>query len=115
MKKDTVFFSQLNFVSFNFQDVGIPFKINGVVRHFNGTIGQCLADNLGSHYLGGFMEGFNSYRRCRFCMGSPEEIQQKVMTISIKKINKYALVAFYVVECHPNFVLVSCACVGFFP
>lgn len=47
MKKDAVFFSQLNFVSFNFQDVGIPFKINGVVRHFNGTIGQCLADNLG--------------------------------------------------------------------
>lgn len=58
-------------------DVGIPFKINGVVRHFNGTIGQCLADNLGSHYLGGFMEGFNAYRRCRFCMGTPEEIQQK--------------------------------------
>ena len=57
-KKDIVFFSHLYFVSFNFRDVGIPFKINGVVRHFNGTIGQCLADNLGSHFFGRFYGKF---------------------------------------------------------
>ena len=65
-----------------FQDAGIPFEVNGVAMHFSGTIGLCLADNLGSHSWGGFMESFSAYRKCRFCMGTPEDIQQKVQIIT---------------------------------
>ena len=57
-----------------FQDAGIPFEVNSVAMHFSGTIGLCLADNLGSHSWGGFMESFSAYRKCRFCMGTPEDI-----------------------------------------
>ena len=70
----------------------MPFTINGVVRHFCGTIGLCLADNLGSHSWGGFMEGFNAYRRCRFCMGTPEEIQEKaIILVNVFTTSMYLL------------------------
>ena len=73
-------------MSLYFQDAGIPFEVNGVAMHFSGTIGLCLADNLGSHSWGGFMESFSAYRKCRFCMGTPEDIQQKVQIITCNSL-----------------------------
>ncbi len=35
---------------------------------FRGTIAVVIGDNLGSHAIGGFLQSFNSYRVCRFCM-----------------------------------------------
>ncbi len=40
-------------------------------RHIRGTVTGVVADNLGSHFIGGFRESFNgsaSSRPCRFCM-----------------------------------------------
>ena len=45
--------------------------------YIKGTNVYICADNLGSHQIGGFFESFggNVSHICRFCMASPEEIQ----------------------------------------
>ena len=47
---------------------------------FFGSIVTIPADNLGSHGIGGFKEGFRAFRPCRQCMASNEELKEKVST-----------------------------------
>ena len=42
---------------------------------FRGSISVIVADNLGSHGIGGFQESFNSLRNCTFCMATPEQMK----------------------------------------
>lgn len=43
-----------------------------------GTLTAIVADNLSSHQIGGFKMGFSKgLRKCRFCLGSAYEIQNK--------------------------------------
>ncbi|XP_061192283.1 uncharacterized protein LOC133200514 [Saccostrea echinata] len=43
-----------------------------------GTVSVTIADNLGAHSLGGFMESFNTLRNCRFCFISRDDMQIKL-------------------------------------
>lgn len=42
---------------------------------FKGSVLVFLADNLGSHQVGGFMESFSAWRSCRFCMITLENLR----------------------------------------
>ena len=44
----------------------------------SGTLCLCMADNLGSHSVGGFMESFSANKSCGFCMTSLEDFQTQV-------------------------------------
>ena len=48
-------------------------EINGSLEY--GTITAFRGDNLASHQVGGYKEGFTAHRSCRTCMGSLEEIR----------------------------------------
>lgn len=43
-----------------------------------GTIATFVADNLGSHAVGGFKEGFRALRPCRHCMVVGSEMKSQV-------------------------------------
>lgn len=42
------------------------------------SISPVLADNLGSHALGGFKEGRSALRPCRHCLITHDELSSKV-------------------------------------
>ena len=69
------------------QEVGVKFKIDGQDSVFKGSIGPLTSDNLGAHCIGGFIEGFNSLRICRVCMGTSNDIQTKVGQVSLSLKN----------------------------
>lgn len=46
-------------------------------KKIKGTIVSVVADNLGAHSLGGFVESFSGPYVCRFCLGEHSEIQKK--------------------------------------
>lgn len=60
------------------QDEGFPFLVNGVVRHFRGTVTVVSADNPASCSLGGFKQSASAFRYCRHCTGTDGDIQSKV-------------------------------------
>lgn len=41
-----------------------------------GTVLAVVADNLGAHSIGGFVESFSSSHFCRFCIGEKSQIQE---------------------------------------
>lgn len=43
-----------------------------------GTLIATIGDNLGSHSMAGFKEGFTAHRCCRYCMATYEEVQKMV-------------------------------------
>lgn len=45
---------------------------------FCGSIVTIPADNLGSHGIGGFKEGFTAFRPCRYCLTTNDEFKVKV-------------------------------------
>ena len=47
-------------------------------KFFTGSIVTVIADNLGSHAVGGFKEGFTALRPCRQCMTSNTDLKIKV-------------------------------------
>ena len=47
---------------------GIPVNIDDMTTYVKGTVSFVAADNLASHFLGGFYESFSIQRFCRFCM-----------------------------------------------
>ena len=69
------------------QEVGVKLKIDGQDSVFKGSIGPLTSDNLGAHCIGGFIEGFNSLRICRVCMGTSNDIQTKVFLFIIVHCN----------------------------
>lgn len=56
---------------------GIIVSKGNVHHRLFGTVSVVVADNLGAHSLGGFMESFNTLRNCRFCFISKEEMKTK--------------------------------------
>ncbi|KAJ8022993.1 hypothetical protein HOLleu_38047 [Holothuria leucospilota] len=56
------------------ETVGICLNIDGVREEFKGTLSMIVADNLGSHGIGGFNESFSGFRICRFCMCTSQEL-----------------------------------------
>lgn len=46
-------------------------------KKIKGTIVSVVADNLGAHSLGGFLESFSGSHVCRFCLGKLSEFQVK--------------------------------------
>lgn len=55
---------------------GVDIEVNQTKLPVYGTLVAIIADNLASHQLGGFKCGFSkSFRKCRTCLGSEEEIQ----------------------------------------
>ena len=51
--------------------------VGGEMKFF-GSIVAIPADNLGSHAIGGFKEGFRALRPCRHCMATNDELKVKV-------------------------------------
>ena len=49
------------------------------LRTFRASIATIAADNLGSHAIGGFKEGFTALRPCRHCMATRGELKIKVI------------------------------------
>jgi hypothetical protein len=60
------------------QDGGHIFKINDEMRSFRGTVAFVSGDNLGSQEIGGFKIEPGANRKCRECMGNPEDVATKV-------------------------------------
>jgi hypothetical protein len=55
---------------------GVLMTIRGKQVTVRGTLAAVIADNLGSHQIGGFKIGFSKgFRKCRFCMGTDDQIQ----------------------------------------
>ena len=52
--------------------------INGVTRHFRGTIAAVATDNLAAWDLGGYVQLASALRKCRFCMAVKENMESKV-------------------------------------
>lgn len=46
-------------------------------KKIKGTIVSVVADNLGAHSIGGFVESFSGSHVCRFCLGELSEIKKK--------------------------------------
>ncbi|XP_056450915.1 uncharacterized protein LOC130386152 isoform X1 [Gadus chalcogrammus] len=46
-------------------------------KKIKGTIVSVVADNLGAHSIGGFVESFSGSHVCRFCLGALSEFQKK--------------------------------------
>lgn len=49
--------------------------------NINGSIASFVGDNLGSHAVGGFKEGFSAVRPCRHCMITNVDLSSKVLII----------------------------------
>jgi hypothetical protein len=59
-------------------EFGRELRIKGQTRTVYGTLGAIVADNLASHQIGGLMCAFaNGFRRCKTCLGTDWEIQNK--------------------------------------
>lgn len=56
---------------------GMTVSKNNVDHHLYGTINVVIADNLGAHGIGGFMESFTTLRNCRFCFIDKNHMQTK--------------------------------------
>jgi len=46
-------------------------------KNIKGTVVSVVADNLGAHSIGGFLESFSGSHVCRFCLGKLSEFQEK--------------------------------------
>ena len=49
--------------------------VGDVQKSILSTIFVVTGNNLGSHYIGGFLESFSGFRICRFCMATKDQIQ----------------------------------------
>ena len=53
--------------------------VNGITNNVKGTVLVVLADTLAAHQLGGFKIGVGfALRKCRHCMATDEDVQNKV-------------------------------------
>ena len=58
---------------------GISVNVNGMEHRFYGSVFVTLCDTLAAHQLGGFKVGVGfSLRKCRDCMATYSDIQEKV-------------------------------------
>lgn len=57
----------------------MTFKINERSYTFRGTVTVVPADNLASHYLGGYKSPSGALRKCRRCMAVAEDMATQVI------------------------------------
>lgn len=58
-------------------------------RKVKGTVFSVVADNLGAHSMGGFVENFSGSNVCRFCVGERSQFQvEEVRTGAFQAITK---------------------------
>ncbi|XP_070406635.1 uncharacterized protein [Nothobranchius furzeri] len=57
-----------------FENEGI--FVSSLGKVVKGTVFAVVADNLGAHCIGGFVESFSSSHYCRFCIGDRSQIQE---------------------------------------
>lgn len=57
---------------------GIVVSKDQIDHRLLGTVSVVIADNLGAHGLGGFMESFTTLRNCRFCFIDKHHMQNKL-------------------------------------
>lgn len=58
----------------SFEDEGI--FVSSLGKVVKGTVLAVVADNLGAHSIGGFVESFSASHFCRFCIGERSQIQE---------------------------------------
>uniref|UniRef100_A0A1X7V6K4 Uncharacterized protein n=1 Tax=Amphimedon queenslandica TaxID=400682 RepID=A0A1X7V6K4_AMPQE len=58
---------------------GAEFVVKGKKIRLNGTIWLTLADNLASHFLGGYKSLSSTLRKCRFCMAVAQDMKSKAL------------------------------------
>lgn len=51
--------------------------VPGFEKPIKGTVVFVVVDNLGAHFVAGFVENFTGSYICRFCRGNKSEIQSK--------------------------------------
>ncbi|CAC5384745.1 unnamed protein product [Mytilus coruscus] len=56
---------------------GITVSKHNIDHHFYGTVSVVIADNLGAHGIGGYMESFTTLGNCRFCFIDKHHMQTK--------------------------------------
>lgn len=61
--------------------------INSVI--VKGTICSIIGDNLGSHYIGGFMESFNCEYLCRYCLIKSSQIKDKPFAVGTMRTPRH--------------------------
>ena len=62
------------------KDTGVTFSIDGKAYNFRGTLTLVPADNLASHYLGGYKSLSSALRKCRHCMATADDMNSKVIS-----------------------------------
>ena len=58
----------------SFEDDGV--FVSSLGKVVKGTVFAVVADNLGAHSIGGFVESISSSHYCRFCIGERSQIQE---------------------------------------
>ena len=56
----------------------MSFMVQGQERSFRGTLALVCADNPAGNLLGGFKTLTSAFRRCRLCLASNDDKQEKV-------------------------------------
>ena len=84
--------------------------VNDHSEKWYGTITIVSADNLASQMIGGYKQLASALRKCRFCMATDEEVQNKVRT-TINSLNIY--LSLHKNNVHKtNSKFSACACVN---
>ena len=65
------------------EDEGYEFNINGQIRKFRGSIAYISGDNWSLKQIGCLKEGSQTYRKCRECKATTDELQSNVRTCII--------------------------------
>ena len=66
---------------FSCQD-GISIQCNQQSHTIKGTLTLVSGDNLASHLLGGYKAPSGALHKCRHCMATSDDMQQKVLTFN---------------------------------
>ena len=56
----------------------MPFLVDGQLLHLRGTLTIVSADNPAANLLGGYKSLTSAFRKCRTCMATESDIQEKV-------------------------------------
>lgn len=51
--------------------------VSALGRRVKGSVFSVVADNLGAHSMGGFVESFSSSYVCKFCLGEKSQFQDR--------------------------------------
>ncbi|XP_062499071.1 uncharacterized protein LOC134176418 [Corticium candelabrum] len=57
---------------------GYDFLVRGTQRNMKGTLLLVAADNLASHYVGGYKALHSALRKCRYCLATGVDMSMKV-------------------------------------